>query len=347
MHPGGLQAAQQSDPGGGDEVATRAIRFAQKAGTPLTPAVYEVWYTYAARGNKAINETLDLAMNTGQAISVDYLTGLYHDHISPRSMGDDMDQISAGLIGTLGSVSSAMDENIQHNSMFSGTLRNVKRSLVQGTSKQELSDIIKKLHVANQEHLSAAQKLGVQLEKSRSHVSKLKGDLIEARRLSNMDYLTGLPNRRMLDETLDNAIFEARQKKTDLSILVGVIDNLQAIGDKWGLSTADNIMKVFAEQLAKALKPGQFAARFEGAKFAIVLPDGTNRDGFAVAEFARKRFKTLDWVSKESGEVIGAMSVSFGGAMLRVGDTRASLIDRADANMKQAQREGMDRSVIS
>lgn len=329
-----------------DEVAGRAISFAARYGTPLSPAVYEVWYIYAARANQAINEKLDLALNTGRPLDAEYLLNLYQEHLSTRSVSDELDMLGSSLVSAMGNVADAMDENMQHNSLFSGTLRNAKRSLVQGTSKHELSDLIKQLHKANQQHLQAAQRMNMQLDKSRAQVAKLKGELIELRRASNTDYLTGLPNRRMLDELLDQAIFDARQRKQELALLMGVIDNLEPVSRKFGLSTGDTIMRRFADQLRQDLRSSQMAARFAGAKFAIVLPDQNNRDSFIVAEYARKRFRQIEWVAKDSGQAIGTLSVSFGGAMLRDGDTRDSLIDRANAHLLKAQAEGSDRSFI-
>ena len=332
---------------GGDEIAPRAIAFAQSHGTALTPHVFEVWYTYAARDSKAINDELDRAMNTGQPISADYLTGLYHEHLSPRSMSDQLNSIGNDLSSALGNVTDAMDENLKQTSVFTGTLRSAKQSLSHGTSKREVSDVIKQLHQANQVHLTAAQRLSVQLEKNRSQVSKLKSELIEAKKASNTDYLTGLPNRRQLDEELDKAIFECRQKDRVMSVLMGAIDDLDAVAREHGISAGDNIMKQFAQLLQRDLRTDQLAARFAGAKFAVILPGAAQDASFRVAEEVRKRFRTLDWVSRESGKQIGTMSVSFGGTLLKDGDDRASVIDRADKFLMTAQKTGKDRTVFS
>ncbi|WP_157966297.1 GGDEF domain-containing protein [Oceanibium sediminis] len=330
----------------GDETAARAIGFAQKYGTPLSPPVYEVWYIYAARTNPLINEALDHAMNTDQQMTADLLLTLFHENVSPRSTSDDLAAIGNDLTSAIGTVTDAMDENMREHSVFSGSLRSARANLVQGSSKREITDVIRDLHKANQQHLQAAQRLNVQLEKSRAHVAKLKSELIEVKRASNTDYLTGLPNRRMLDEHLDNAIFQVRQKKQPLTLLMGSVDGLDDVARRWGVSAADNVVQLFAEQLSNELRAGHVAARFAGSKFAVVLTNVNGQAAFTIAEQVRKRFKSIDWVSKTTGEPIGVLSVSFGGMELADGQTRHALLEGADQRLVRAQREGCDRSVI-
>lgn len=331
---------------GGDSIAARAIAFARKNNTAMTPHVYEVWYTYCARENREINETLDTAMNTGQTLTVDVLTTLYHTHLSPRAMNDELSDIGTNLTNTIGSVSEAMDQSLKEQSAYSGTLRSVKQSLAYGSSKQEVSAVITRLHKANQGHINSAQRLNVQLEKNRTHVSKLKSELIEAKRASNTDYLTGLANRRLLDEQMDSAVFTARQKKQNLAFLMGSIDGMAKVTRRHGLSAGDNVMKLFAEELRKQLRGGQVAARFEGARFSVLLPETHEREAFAIAERVRKAFQRLDWISKRSGDDIGVLSISFGGSVLRKGEAKEELVDRADKLLARVQSEKENETLI-
>ncbi len=326
----------------GDSVAARAIAFAQKYRTQLTPAVYAVWYTYCARENKAINASLDTAMNTDQPLSVSKLTGLYHEHLSPRAMSDELQDIGTDLTSTIGDVSNAVEANIKEHTAFSGKLRSAKQSLSYGTSKAEVTAVIASLHKANQDHIASAQKMTVQLEKNRAHVAKLKSELIEAKRTSNTDYLTGLANRRMLDDQLDNAIFEARQKKQRVSFLMASVDGLNEVTAKFGLTAGDNVVRAFAEELKKELRGAKMAARFEGARFAILLPNTHDREAFAIGERVRKAFRGREWVSEESGAEIGVLTASFGGAMLLQGENREKLVQRADEVLTRAQSKGAD-----
>ncbi|MEO0912186.1 MAG: GGDEF domain-containing protein [Pseudomonadota bacterium] len=339
-----MSAEKTVQPAGrSDEVSARAIAFAQRHKTQLTPAVYAVWYTYSARENKKINAVLDTAMNTDKEITVAALTTLYNENLSPRAMSDDLQDIGTDLSSAIGAVSSAVEANIKEQTVFSGKLRSAKQSLSFGTSKAEVSAVIASLHKANQEHIATAQRMTVQLEKNRAQVSKLKSELIEAKKSSNTDYLTGLANRRLLDDQLDNAIFEAHQRKQKVSFLMASVDGLTDVTQKFGLTAGDNVVRAFAEDLKKELKGSKMAARFEGARFAILLPNTHDREAFAIAERVRKAFRNRDWVSDATGGQIGMLTASFGGALLESGETREVLIQRADQVLASIQAEGADQ----
>ncbi|MEM1267497.1 MAG: GGDEF domain-containing protein [Pseudomonadota bacterium] len=324
----------------GDSVAARAIAFCEKYKTPPSPPVFAVWYAYSARENPAINEELDQAMNTGRPINDTVLITLYEEHLSPKAMSDVMVDAGRKLHSTIGEVSTAMERNIKDQTLFSGTLRSAKASLTHGTSKADVSAVITKLHKANQEHIATCQKMAVQLERKRAEVAKLKAELIEAKKASNTDYLTGLPNRRLLDDHMDDAIFHARQKDQKITLLMGAVDGIEGINMRYGLATGDNILRVFAEEIKKHLRTDHLAARFEGARIAILMPDTHDREAFAVAERVRKEFKACDWVSMQSGSEIGMLTASFGGGCLRSGERREDLILRSASLLEAAHEEG-------
>ncbi|WP_161862337.1 GGDEF domain-containing protein [Algicella marina] len=318
-------------------MSARAIAFAQHYGTELTPNAYAVWFAYCNRHNQVINTMIDKAMNTGRPITLDMLNTLYLEQLSPRAMSDEMVDIGSRMAATIGDVSEAVEEKIKAHTMFSGKLRSAKQSLSLGTSKAEVSAVIASLHKANQEHIVNAQKMGLQLEKNRAQVAKLKSELIEARRNANTDYLTGLANRRMLDDHIQTAIFEARQKKQRVCLVMAAIDGLEKVTKSYGMTAGDNVVVTFADELKKELTGSRVAARFEGARFAVLLPDTHDREAFAIAERVRKAFRERDWVSQETGEKIGQLTASFSGVMLNETETHGELFERADARLTRLQ----------
>ena len=289
----------------GDDTAARAIDFAGKYQTPVSPHVYEVWYTYSERSHRALNDALDYAMNTGQQIGAEFLEGLYQEHLSPRSMSDQMNDINVDLTSAIGNVSDAVTENLKENKEFTGALRHARQHLMQGSSKTQVSDVIKNLHHANQNQIDATKRLGMQLEKNRAQVSKLKGELIEARRMSNTDYVTGLPNRRLLDEELDKSIFECRQRGRELSVIMGAVDNLDQVGDKHGLSIGDNVLRSFAEHLQRGLRTDQLAARSAGRSSSSCCPAKACRPRFESPKRCARRFAISNGFRARPGRVSG------------------------------------------
>ena len=337
----------QDEQAGSVEVAERAIGFAQKYKTPLVPEVFSVWFAYAERNNQELNNLLDQIMNTGQPITESSLSEIYHQKLSPRAMSDDLKEIGSSLTSALGDVSETIESNMKEHSAFSGTLRSAKNSLVHGTSKREINSTISQLHKANQSHLASAQRMSVQLEKNRTKVSRLERELIEVKRAANTDYLTKLANRRRMDDLLDDALLVARHKKQNVTFAMGDIDGMEEVNLQWGISAGDNVMKVYANELQRQLNGSQVPARFSGAKFALLLPNTSSTEAQNIVEKIRTNFRNINWVSDDTGEKIGNLTVSFGLTDLRKGDTKERLIDRADKLLMEAKDSGRDQVAIS
>jgi diguanylate cyclase len=342
-----IGAADEEERAGNDEIARRAIGFAERYDTPLIPEVFSVWFAYAGRRNGQLNDLMDKWMNTSQPFTESALCEVYHQYLSPRTLSDDLREIGSDLSSAIGDVSETIETNLREHSAFSGALRSAKQSLVHGSSKREISSTIAHLHKVNQSHLASAQRMSVQLEKNRNKVSRLERELMEVKRAANTDYLTKLANRRRLDDLLDDALLVARHKKHAVTFALGDIDGLEQVNQRWGLSAGDNVMKVYANELQKKVSGSQVPARFSGAKFALLLPNTPVQDALDLVEQIRVNFRNIDWVSDDTGEKIGNLTVSFGLTDLRDGDTKERLIDRADKLLMEAKDSGRDKVAVS
>lgn len=323
-------------------LAERAYEYADRYETPLTPEVFTVWYTYFKRENKVVNEFMDRCMNMGEPLSEASLTEFYHQVLSPRAMSEEMNTMSSKLSNTMGDVADAVETNIKDQTAFSGALKSAKQSLVHGTSKREVAAIITQLHKVNQQHIASAQRMTTQLEKNRAQVSKLERELAEVRRTANLDFLTKLPNRRRLDDLMDQSIFATRQKGQPLCFVLADIDHLSRVNDQFGFSAGDNVLKTYAKEMKKHLVGAQVAARFAGAKFAMMLPDTTAEETMEALEKFSASFKRIDWISGETGEPIGVLTSSFGMGMLDGTESKEQLIDRVDRLLTDAKQQGRD-----
>ena len=154
-------------------------------------------------------------------------------------------------------------------------------------------------------------------------------------RLAGRDVLTGLRNRRGLDELIEAA--------GDCTVLVCDIDGFKGINDRHGHEVGDRVLERFAEVLREQTRPTDAAVRLGGDEFCVVLrcadPDG------AVAAAERIRAATRDRIDDLVGEPV---TVSIGLAQ-RTGGTpevRALLIE-ADQALYRAKRTGRDRIVAA
>jgi diguanylate cyclase (GGDEF)-like protein len=116
--------------------------------------------------------------------------------------------------------------------------------------------------------------------------SELQGE--ELQRLSNQDKLTGLPNRRALEERFDQLWAEGVLAGTPLSAIVIDIDHFKVVNDVYGHLYGDEVLRRIAGLLPKALRVQEdIAARFGGEEFVILLPDAGVDTAMVVAERVR------------------------------------------------------------
>jgi diguanylate cyclase (GGDEF)-like protein len=157
------------------------------------------------------------------------------------------------------------------------------------------------------------------------------------------DALTGLANRRTLDERLDEELDRARRHGTHLSLVLLDIDDFKQVNDRFGHQAGDEVLRAIAPVFAGTLRELDLAARFGGEEFAVVLPGTTVAGGRSVAELIRKAFAQIT-VDSASGERI-RVTASFGVAEYPTCPSVAALIAKADAALYEAKRAGKNRVV--
>ena len=168
-------------------------------------------------------------------------------------------------------------------------------------------------------------------------------------KLSSLDGLTGIANRRHFDETLRQEWNRAIRNGSTISLIMMDIDFFKLYNDTYGHQGGDAVLKTVADILKEAEKrPADLAARYGGEEFAVILPE-TNQNGVSdiacrVLDLVRSRM-----VPHKASKISPYLTVSIGTAtMIPSRDTRPELlVERADQALYQAKRDGRDRVVTS
>lgn len=161
---------------------------------------------------------------------------------------------------------------------------------------------------------------------------------LDLARQSQVDALTGLPNRRSFDEAMERAVRRAQRMAGPLSLLVIDIDHFKVVNDLWGHQAGDAVLAAVGGVLSRL--PGRaqdLAARYGGEEFAVVLPD-TDEAGCDVVAEAMLAALRAENIPHPSG---GRLTASIGGATAR-GDGLAGLFAAADAALYAAKAGGRD-----
>ena len=167
----------------------------------------------------------------------------------------------------------------------------------------------------------------------------------ELDRLSRIDGLTGIQNRRAFDAGLDKELARSARNQSQLSLLLFDVDRFKAFNDVYGHPAGDECLKAVADCLKATLRrPGDAAARYGGEEFAVILPDTDETGAFHMAERCRKAIRALGMV--HAGSEKGLVTVSCGAATLITRQDAISLrrpapARRRGALSRQALRTGL------
>lgn len=155
-------------------------------------------------------------------------------------------------------------------------------------------------------------------------------------RLARTDPLTGLGNRRDLDEGLEQAVAGER-----FGLILADVDHFKGINDRYGHAAGDAVLVACADLLRGLLPPGARLGRWGGEEFMVLCPEADAATVRALAETMRRR------VEETPFPVVGGLACSFGVAELRTGDSVDALLARVDLALYEAKRNGRNRVEVA
>jgi diguanylate cyclase (GGDEF)-like protein len=161
----------------------------------------------------------------------------------------------------------------------------------------------------------------------------------EARRLADLDALTGMHNRRFFHETLSRECARAHRYERKLSLLVFDLDDFKEVNDRVGHLAGDAALAEAAERVRGVLRTADIACRVGGDEFAVILPESSLQD----ADQLYRRI--LPAVSSRPLGQAGKLYLSAGVAELRPEDDPVSFFQRADKALYRAKQTGKGRVV--
>ncbi len=177
-----------------------------------------------------------------------------------------------------------------------------------------------------------------EIEKQRN---QLMLDEAKLRALTVRDPLTGLYNRRYMEETFDREIQRAIRKQQPLSVIMADIDGFKNINDTAGHVLGDKALVRVSAFLMKSIRASDVACRFGGDEFCLILPDCTLEEGVRRANTLRHEIEKL---CTECEEGVESITLSFGVAsMPDDGMTREALLGAADSALYSSKRAGRNR----
>ena len=179
------------------------------------------------------------------------------------------------------------------------------------------------------------------MESLRLTQNELEEANIRLKSLSTTDALTGIANRYMLDQSIDQAIQSAKRYKRALSIIMVDLDYFKQVNDTYGHHAGDKVLKASADLLRQNCRKSDIVGRWGGEEFLIVCPETAAAEAAILAEKFREQFS--------AGAVLAKyiQTASFGVSEYNGLDTPEALIIRADEALYDAKTTGRNRVCVN
>jgi diguanylate cyclase (GGDEF)-like protein len=160
------------------------------------------------------------------------------------------------------------------------------------------------------------------------------------------DPLTGLFNRRYLEESLERELRRAVRNHQSVSILMLDVDHFKSFNDTFGHQAGDTLLRALSNFLVHRTRGHDIVSRFGGEEFVVVLTDASLDAAYKRAELLREELKQLTVI--HGRQVLGCITLSIGVASFPAhGGTLNELLHAADQALYRAKADGRDRVAVS
>ena len=324
------------------EVALGQIKSLRQTAIPRN---YEIWYVYAAGYNSSLNKIINETLARNGKLTEADLEQIYETYLSQIKTTDRIDKVGSRVIGEIDDVVKLIDDALGMSASYDESLSGATKELAVARKPDEIEAIVESLVKSTREMRDINQALGDRLTLSKKEISNLQQSLEAIRAESLTDPLTGLGNRKYFDRSIEVAVQNALANGEPLSLLMFDIDHFKSFNDSYGHLTGDQVLRLVGNSLKQTIKGQDITARYGGEEFAVVLPNTALRQALTVADHIRRAVMAKELKKKSTGEILGRVTISVGVSMLKPGDDTDSLIERADACLYAAKRNGRNRVI--
>jgi diguanylate cyclase (GGDEF)-like protein len=170
------------------------------------------------------------------------------------------------------------------------------------------------------------------------HIVHARSRINELTDHAHIDTLTGLYNRRWLDQAHPELLIAGKT----LCLLMLDVDHFKYYNDNHGHPAGDCALTTLGRVLHSTVRPRDFAVRYGGEEFLVLLPGTTRDEGLVIAERIRANAETQK-ITDSSGHPLPGITLSIGLALHRSNERYEELVNRADAELYRAKQVGRNR----
>lgn len=272
-----------------------------------------------------------------------------------KQMGEQLQEIDSTFQQNVSTQRESFAEGRELDSVVKEQVQGIEESVSLAQDLPSLKDALHKRVEAIRSHMqefrSAEERRIVDAEKQVEHLTgrlrsaqkeseKLRERVKRERDLAMIDPLTGIPNRFAYNERLGQEVARWKRYQNPLVLSVWDVDHFKRINDNYGHQAGDKVLTVIARLLQEQVRETDFAARFGGEEFVLLLPETNLEKASVVAEHIRERVEACEFHYRGSRVPI---TISCGLSQFRKDDTPEQVFARADAALYKAKESGRNQ----
>lgn len=325
------------------QYASEAFSRLEKEGLPATPDLFELFYSYYSNNNSEVVRSIDIMVSQNFELTFDRCVELHRRLLNSDRSRAALEKAENIVGNTLADVDSMVTEVKTSNEDFSGSLNQINKDVSDAVEPDALKTLLADMMSETQKMMSENQALEKKLEKSATTMKDLKQEMQEVREEAYTDALTQIPNRKKFDLEIVRLVSEARDKGEPLSVIFMDIDHFKSFNDTYGHQIGDQVLRLVAKCLTDSLKGQDFACRYGGEEFVVLLPETDIEGAIKIANILRETIKTKEIRNRATGETLTKITISGGVALLGGEEEPKEWMERADRALYKAKRKGRDR----
>lgn len=328
-----------------NELLRRALPHIAKHGCGCHPPSYALWYEYVDGTNRELSAAVDGLIARREPLSVDETHALYRRFIADREVAAT-DELQAQLQETLDGLNRAASTAGSNVARYGESLSKGGEQLESPPDLDAVRRVIAALAAETRRMQASNARLTEELEANRRELLEISTRLTAVRSEALLDPLTGLTNRRGFQRAIDERLASGGAGLAGWTLLMVDIDHFKKVNDTHGHVLGDKVLQAVATVVRGCVKDHHVVTRFGGEEFAILLPDSTDADAFALAEKIRESVARGRIRRTDHGQPIGGITISIGVARFRGSESLEQWIGRADRALYGSKQAGRNRVTV-
>lgn len=319
----------------------KALLFLKQYRLPASPINYAVAYEYISDENLALCNQLSADIRSGKTIDSFLMQCLYTEYLLHS---DNSSEELVNKVNSLIATTQKHGQKAQRDSSHYINLLDEGLLLLDEQDPEQSKEVIAKLHKATNYAKKTQQTLLKALRMANEKSESLQQQIDDIQANKQLDPLTGLFNRSVMNETVDMWISNKTEKIAALAIN---LDHFRQFNDSYGVTIGNVILSKVAQKVKSYVNDTGLPVRLSGEEFLVLIPEADLTSAQEIAEKVRSGVEKLQFINAKNKKKLPKITVSIGVTEYIHGSHLDTTIQKANSAMQMAKATGRNRVFAS